>query len=332
MSDSLRDYLGQTLNATTSDTNVNVAVECIECGSKKMYINTENGLVCCFSGSCGYKANLVKLLQDVEALTYEQAYIKARALLNDVRSGRSVTSINALVELLSARLRSTAPAAAVTINLELPVPTVRLKSRHAREAREYLARRGYTPRHLAPYEIRYCVECDDAKTRRYLHHMFFIERDDADNIVHWTTRAAFEPSGTYPKSYHPKGATRQLFGLHAAKHAKRSTCVLVEGPLDAIALPTYGVAALGKTISEEHAYTLAKTFEHVIVCLDAGELDALRVCGQLVGVGVRRVQYARCPWKDPGAGVCVDALNTLRAVRNASVPYNVATHLSERMR
>lgn len=331
MSDSLRDYIEQTLNATTTDTNnVNVAVECIECGSKKMYINTENGLVCCFSGSCGYKANLVKLLQDVEALTYEDAYIKARALLNDVRSARSVNSINALMELLSARLQRTKQTATV-INLALPVATVRLKSRHAIEAREYLAGRGYTPRHLAPYEVRYCADYD-ADNPRYHRHMFFVERDDTGNIVHWTTRAAFEPSGTYPKSYHPKGVTRQLFGLHAAKHAGRSTCVLVEGPLDAIALPTYGVAALGKTISEEHAHALAKNFAHVIVCLDAGELDALRVCSQLVGVGVHRVQYARCPWKDPGAGVSHDVLRTLCAIRNAATLYNVATHLRERMR
>lgn len=102
--------------------------------------------------------------------------------------------------------------------------------------------------------------------------------------------------------------SRNLYGLHLAKASKRKEWILVEGYMDMISVYQAGfhnvVASLGTAFNADHAMTLKKYAEDVILLYDsdeAGTNAALRAIPVLVehGFGVRVTQVP--DGKDPDA-------------------------------
>lgn len=100
--------------------------------------------------------------------------------------------------------------------------------------------------------------------------------------------------------------SRNLYGLHLAKMSKKKEWILVEGYMDMISVYQAGfhnvVASLGTAFNADHAMTLKKYAENVILLYDsdeAGTNAALRAIPVLVehGFGVRVTQVP--DGKDP---------------------------------
>ncbi|WP_317854942.1 DNA primase [Chakrabartyella piscis] len=100
--------------------------------------------------------------------------------------------------------------------------------------------------------------------------------------------------------------SRNLYGLNFAKAAKKKELILVEGYMDMISLYQAGfknvVAALGTAFNKDHARTLKKFAEDIILLYDsdeAGTTAALRAIPVLVENGFR-VRVLQVPdGKDP---------------------------------
>lgn len=313
MNDVLQDYAESAFNGTAHGDEV--LAECIECGAPKMYLNTETGLVYCFK--CDYRANLVRLLQDAEGLSLTAAIAKSTKLLHGVRTrGKASASF----EELTALLLHTREQNVGALDVPLPRNTVKFTDKRARPARDYLRSRGYGRVHWRHYGLLYVYERDE-EAKRFYRHIVFPVRDGA-RVVYWTTRAAYEPPKHIPKSYHPQGVSKHtLFGIDVVPLTRR-TCVLVEGPLDALALPGIGVAALGKSLSDAQAAIIAARFSRVLVCFDADTVkETYQACARLTALGVPKVLPVRCPWKDPGTGVAAQPARTFAALRKACAAY-----------
>ena len=100
--------------------------------------------------------------------------------------------------------------------------------------------------------------------------------------------------------------SRNLYGLNFAKAARKKELILVEGYMDMISIYQAGfpnvVASLGTAFNREHAMTLKKYAQDVILLYDsdeAGTNAALRAIPVLVGSGFR-VRVTQVPdGKDP---------------------------------
>lgn len=100
--------------------------------------------------------------------------------------------------------------------------------------------------------------------------------------------------------------SRNLYGLHFAKQAKKRELILVEGYMDMISIYQAGfhnvVASLGTAFNQEHARTLKRFADDVILLYDsdeAGTNAALRAIPVLVKNGFR-VRVTQVPdGKDP---------------------------------
>jgi len=334
--DSLRDYAEDTIGASRTGNAREYAADCPVCGKPDhLYINIETGLCHCFA--CGYGANLISLIQEVEGLSWNPAHQKATALLDGVaarETRRRVESLGGVRALLLSALNETPPARAeIETALALPKFYAPITDPFARQARDYLAQRGFNERHWSRYEVGFVTGRDPLEPR-YYHHIIFVERDPAGNIVYFCSRAAFEPT-TGQKSYHPRGASKSglLFGadkLHAQKFV-----IVVEGPLDMLALGGCAVALLGKSMGEAQAVSLARLNRRVVICLDAdAEKEALAAAEKLRACGAQDIWLSRCPWKDPTEGLKRERHSgfVLRGILVAAVKFGWKMRATARMK
>ena len=100
--------------------------------------------------------------------------------------------------------------------------------------------------------------------------------------------------------------SRNLYGIHLAKKSKSDELILVEGYMDVISLHQAGfqqaVAALGTAFNQNHARSIKKHRDNVVILFDsdeAGSKAALRAIPFLskVGLSIRVVQVENA--KDP---------------------------------
>ncbi|MBI1948051.1 MAG: DNA primase [Deltaproteobacteria bacterium] len=113
-----------------------------------------------------------------------------------------------------------------------------------------------------------------------------------------------------------------LFGLYEAQPALKQgkPAVLVEGPLDAIAVHRAGmptaVAPCGTGLTPRHVDELKRRTERVVICMDqdqAGRDAAQRAILMMLAAGLD-VGLASLPDKDPDAMVCAGRADELRGV------------------
>lgn len=282
--------------------------DCINCGKEhKLYLNVATGLCHCFS--CGYGADLIRLLQDLEGLSWEQALLKSTGML---RGAHTPMLRRRSLDILYEVLYKDVVAAESKRRLQLPRYCVPIAHPGASQGLRYLSGRGFLPVHYLPYNVLY-VARRDPENLRYFRHLVFAEHDADGHLSYYTTRAAYEPQKGIPKSYHPKGWPTAIVGMQASTQS--ALAVVVEGPLDVLALPGVGVATLGKIVSTAQAYAIADRFRCVIVCYDAGAFsEALAAVEKLRRCGLTVVRAVECPWGDPAEGVAADPGVTLRRI------------------
>ena len=261
MTNDISNYIESSLGGILTGSNSEYSTDCVACGKENhMYINADTGLVHCFV--CGYSANLVKLLQDLEGLPWDRAFIKSTQLLQGIAKvhthGKSLDDIYLL--LIDGLKNSNEN------KIELPKRCVPICDQRASVGRSYLSGRGFDSAHYLLYNLLFIPETDEDE-KRFRNHIVFPEYDEHGNLIYYTTRAAYEPQKKIPKSYHPKGMKASVFGMSVIPDEQK-ICILVEGPMDVLALPRFGVALLGSSITEMQAWILKKRFEKIILFLD----------------------------------------------------------------
>lgn len=94
----------------------------------------------------------------------------------------------------------------------------------------------------------------------------------AGEPVYFTSRGVLGVGG--PKSRNPKGLSKGVYLYNADRVDPRRTVYLCEGPFDALAFGSQGVALLGKTITNAQVRLLeAITQKELCVCLDPEESE-----------------------------------------------------------
>lgn len=310
-SDSVSEFAMSELGATPAGRGVEYKMACVSCGKQDhMYLNVVKGVGTCFS--CGYTFNLVRLLMDLHGVDLRTAIQEARqltsGLLTDTRCNGVQSSVALRNVLLSTLQHTEAENVSQTI-VELPANCVPITSRQAKDGRAYLSGRGFGLGHLVFSEIQY-VWKRDPNQAKYWKHLVFVERDKDQNVIYWTTRAAYEPDKKYPKSYHPHGVEKcTLLGMGSVK-TQGKYVVLVEGPLDMLAFQGCAVASLGRMLSDQQVRLLQDQFRCVIIMYDSDAAKQSAVAYEkLARAGcknVLRYEYhyrADHAWNDPAAAI-----------------------------
>lgn len=322
---SIQQYTTDQLGATATGNHAEYRADCISCGKPDhLYVNVAKGVAHCFV--CGYSANIIRLIQDLEGCDYPTALIRLSQIQAGLQQRRPGRCLDALYQMLLLSVEDAVEAQHVT----LPKYTVPINAVGARRARKYLEGRGFFPQHYRLYDLCY-VEEQDEEAPRFFKHIVFPIYDAKGRLAYYTTRATYEPH-TAPKSYNATGTKGSLvFGADPIPELQR-TAILVEGPMDAMALTRFGVASLGKELSKAQARAIAQRFDRVYVCYDAGEsFDSAKAATLLKQHECPEVLIARCPWKDPAEGVAPNPLSTIHQCMRAAVPFDLGGKLHARM-
>jgi len=158
---------------------------------------------------------------------------------------------------------------------------------------KYLRRRELTPSTIAGYELGYC------DYGRYQDRIIIPVFQDG-NLVNFQAR---DYTGRSPVRYlNPPGAlTSRLFNLERA--SQTGLIVLVEGPFDALRLPAYAVALMGKGWNAaKRTQILRVQPQTVLLALDqdgSATREAAAIRSDLCGI-VPQVEALPLPYKDFG--------------------------------
>jgi len=330
MGGDIERYLNERLGADRSrNANPNVMVDCIDCGKRnKMSVHTEKGLAYCFV--CGYCANIVKLIEDLEGLSPAEAAIRYRSIAAELRKKqRDEAADSGLLAAVFRVLSYRSATSAGTPEVTLP-RTVPLSHPRAVAGRRYLSARGFNERHWRRYAIRYAGTVQATEHRRYAKHLVFPHKDNSGRVVFFTTRATYEPRKTQPKTFHC--GSKRLLGIDCIGKKTR-TCCLVEGPMDMLALSGHAVCLLGRTLNDKQAYTLRSEFCSAILCLDAdATAQTARIAERLHCLGIAVRIYTPAGSGDPADEVTRDPRTLLRRVRAYAKPWNEVAALRNALR
>ena len=124
---------------------------------------------------------------------------------------------------------------------------------------EYLGTRGAAVADNHPYHW-------SPSAKNSMHHRLIIPFYHRDVIVGWTARYAGTPPAGVPRYYNSELQPGYLFNVAALDNYDRKYALLLEGPLDAIAVD--GVGALGSELSPEQLLWLRHCDKEIIVVPD----------------------------------------------------------------
>ncbi len=259
MVQSIQEFISSDLGGT--GTGADVPVDCISCGKeKKMYVNAISGLAYCFV--CGYSANFMKLLSDLRGISIQEAHTEYMAILSEQwRAVEKRTTGDTDLDVLLRAFDGEEKDKGVQ-RILMPPGAIPIISRYASKGREYLKGRGFTTFDWSPAGLYFAPM--KLKGRRVMH-IIFPDYDEIGSLRYWTTRAIREGKGVV-KTLHPTGIGHPfLFGEHTIDD--HDTLIIVEGPMDMLAL--YGMSAclLGKRFHAEQLDAMEK-YTNVVIALD----------------------------------------------------------------
>ncbi len=239
------------------------------------------GACCCFN--CSFSAKeFVRFIAAVEGCSPEEA-----ALILGGDSSSILKPAGVYDLFLSGEEEQTSSPFSWVIPKEfkkiaLPGSADYESSPYAKKAHTYLRGRGISNKSMRRYDLRYCKSAgryfgmvimpvfEDGKP------VYFCTRAYTDNYVKKTINPTLEELGGVGKS-------DVVFGLDRA--ADKRFCVITEGPFDAMTLGDYGVAILGKVLSQKQRDKLLSCkFKRIYIMLDADAKDAAAsMCKSLSG-------------------------------------------------
>jgi len=168
------------------------------------------------------------------------------------------------------------------------------RSQIANEFRRYLYSRGITDEMISRYRVGFCYA--GAYARRVIIPCFM-----NGELVYWIARAIFETDKKILNPSVPKKSV--VFNYDLAR--MYDEIVICEGVFDAMSVGYNAVALLGKSISEEQCYMLAKmnaeNRKKFVICLDSDAWkDEIEVAKKLYVFGLD-VYLARLEKGDPNS-------------------------------
>ena len=291
-------------------------------------VNSDKQFYYCFG--CGAAGNVFSFLMEMENLEFPEAMKKLaeRAHITLPEPERSAQAIAA--EQAKQRL------------FEIHTLAGRyfydcLQEKQGEQAREYLARRQMDPRIARKFGLGYSPDSYDALFRhlkekgftvseilksglvlenkdgngyhdRFRGRLMFPIFDVQSRVVGFGGRILAKGEPKYLNSPETVlfSKSRNLYGLNFAKEARKRELILVEGYMDMLSIYQAGfrnvVASLGTAFNQDHARTLKRFADEVILLYDsdeAGTNAALRAIPVLVKNGFR-VKVTQVPdGKDP---------------------------------
>lgn len=291
-------------------------------------VNREKQFYYCFG--CGAGGNVITFLMQMDHCTFPEALKqladRAHILLPEPEKSAAAVA----VERLKDRLFQAHSAAGRFFYDTLQSP-------QGAEARVYLQKRRLDPRIIRKFGIGYSPDSYDALSRHLQEKGFTMEEIVKSGLAlenkngdgyhdRFRGRVMFPIfdaqgrgvgfGGRVLNKGEPKylnspetilfSKSRNLYGLNFAKEARRRELILVEGYMDMISIYQAGfhnvVASLGTAFNQEHARTLKRFADDVILLYDsddAGTNAALRAIPVLVKAGFR-VRVTQVPdGKDP---------------------------------
>lgn len=199
--------------------------------------------------SCGYSANLVQMCRDILGLDEREA---VGALYRDLTPED--------IDRMSAGGRRT-PRKAVS-------PVQAAQSAWRSQKHPYWRNRGFDDATVGKWGLGYDASCNRVTVPVYM----------GGQLVGWQKRRVDDAlQADEPKWRSAPSMNRNLvmFGLDEAVRTGSGTAILVEAPLSAVMLDQQGfhggVASFGCQLSDEHALTLRRLFDRVIVFYDPDE-------------------------------------------------------------
>ena len=204
------------------------------------YVNKTTGLWICFNPSCGKTGSLRDLMQ----FFGDHGNIVRDYSLDDIQKNLLYTK--------DSQDDNSWDEALDEIRIDFVEDIDKVK---------YLIDRGFTQETLSYFDIGY-----SSSKRRIV----IPARDERHKVVGFigrTTNPDVQPKYLYSKGFPRKDI---LFNLNNAK--KFSSCIIVEGSLDAMKIHQAGfanvVASLGATITDGHMKLLSKYFDTIIIFSD----------------------------------------------------------------
>lgn len=175
---------------------------------------------------------------------------------------------------------------------------------------------------------------------RFRDRLTFGIRDHHDQLVGFTARTG--PEGRHPKYLNTPKTTlfdksAELFGLgEATRSPAASTCVLVEGPLDAIAVSlanpagTDPLALCGTALTEQHARTIHASYKQTMLAFDDDTAGSRALERAAVTLGDPLLVAVRSLGQDPaglfangGPTTLSEAVASARPVAEVLVEYHL---------
>lgn len=170
----------------------------------------------------------------------------------------------------------------------------------------YLKKEGYEDKLLADCGL---IKVDEKGAHdRFWNRVMFPIMDANNRVIGFGGRVMGEGLPKYLNSPETTlfDKSRNLYGLHAAKKARKDYFLLCEGYMDVIALHQAGfnnaVASLGTAFTPQHAILMKRYVDHVVLTFDsdgAGVNAALRAIPILKRAGLSVKVLNMRPHKDP---------------------------------
>ena len=264
------DPLVEALCGDLSTGNSNVACECPKCEKQKLYVDRDKGIFLCFS--CEFSGKAVDLVAQMHGISP----LTAKAFMHKYTDRARGLNENSLKDVIRRIRERPVPESKAVSSVKLPhgaVPVAGTKGER------YLKRRGFGRAHTKSYRLMYVPPNYSRNVYEpAANHVIFPCFTGKGILEFWTSRAAYDPVERGPKSTGPSGVSKKavVYGLKEFQpYRGDGRLILVEGPLDCLALSRNGCALLGKYLSDIQIQRLLSAgHDGIIVCLDINERKA----------------------------------------------------------
>jgi DNA primase len=168
---------------------------------------------------------------------------------------------------------------------------------------------------------------------RFRHRIMFPIRNEQGRVIAFSGRALETDERTAKYVNSPETPlfrkSRTLYALDKARHAivERREALVCEGQIDVIRCHEAGftaaVAAQGTAFTEDHARTLKRYADSVVVIFDpdeAGQRAAIRAAGVFLRSGLAVRVASLPPGRDPDAFILAQGADAFRAILDSAEP------------